>query len=271
MHYISNANERLGEPFDFLSFQGPFWLSGYQPLSLKTQRWKYRALSAKTKRDGRKGTAKKGAAIFCDTLRYFTTTWDVLWFFVSVSFFHWHKRHTRHKSYKTFRDILRQLFRFFAIPFCRLRHGKSWNSFPALSKLSGKLRLRWASDNPILPKVFWSRSSGVLESSQSYNGNSLIQESSHPWAPKSPKGLQKVFRGLPARSVEKVLEQWTLILTSFWLFFGSFGTFATLVWHSGPGGPGRPFGDFWGISGPEGLGTLVYGGSTLEWGQTTTF
>ena len=80
----------------------------------------------------------------------------------------------------------------------------------------------------------------------------------------SPEILKKSRKGLPAHSgcQESVKKgPWTLILTHFWLFFGFLGTFSTRFWHSRPEGLGRPFGDFWGISGPEGLVTPVCGGA----------
>ena len=83
--------------------------------------------------------------------------------------------------------------------------------------------------------------------------NPHIQESPHPWAPKSLKSLKKDFPGLPARSVKKVSKKspntdFVVFLTLFWVIWDFFDTFLTLR----AGRPGNPllrlFGDF----GPRG-------------------
>ena len=99
--------------------------------------------------------------------------------------------------------------------------------------------------------------------------NSHLQESSGPPGPKSPKSLKKVSPGLPARSVQKVskrveMPQKGVKKRLFRDLFETFRLFSRLFGRSGPGGPRRLFGDFSGISGPEGSETPVNGRSGLN-------
>ena len=97
-----------------------------------------------------------------------------------------------------------------------------------------------------------------------------IYRSLHTPEPRNPQKVSKSRSRASRPGVSKKCRKSprTLILESFWLIFESFETFSTLFWHSWPGGPGTPFWDFLGISGPEDLGTPVYGGRTRNvWGS----